>query len=208
MGMPIHDPPAEHRWTAAEVRALEDPTGSATRYECVDGQLLVTPAPSFNHQEAGGLYELLRDYLREQRVGHAYLAPGDVEFAWDTLVQPDLFVVPLIDGKRPRAWDEVGRLLLAVEVLSPGSARHDRGVKRRLYQRRGVPESWIVDLDARVIERWRPSDERAEQLDARIAWRPDGASEALIVDLVRYFATVLDESRGAIGYPLSAVDGR
>jgi Uma2 family endonuclease len=50
----------------------------------------------------------------------------------------------------------VKALLLAVEVLSPSSAHFDRVRKRRFFQRVGVPEYWIVDVDARLIERWRP----------------------------------------------------
>ena len=62
--------------------------------------------------------------------------------------------------------------LLAVEVLSPSTARADRTVKRRLYQRAGVPEYWIVDLEARLVERWRPADERPEVLTDTLTWRP------------------------------------
>ena len=58
--------------------------------------------------------------------------------------------------------DVVRRLLLAVEVVSPGSARHDRVTKPPRYQRNRVPEYWIVDDSSRTVERWRPGDERAE----------------------------------------------
>ncbi len=103
------------------------------------------------------------------------------------MVEPDLFVVPLVDGREPRTWEEAGRLLLAVEILSPSTARADRQVKRRLYQREAVPEYWIVDVDARLVERWRPEDTRPEILSERLLWQPDTAHPALEMDLPRYF---------------------
>ena len=83
-------------------------------------------------------------------------------------------------------------MLLAVEILSPGTAIRDRGVKRRLYQREGVPEYWIVDLEARLIERWRPSDLRPEIAHETIEWTPAGATASHMIDLADYFADVLD----------------
>ena len=63
-------------------------------------------------------------------------------------------------------------LLLAIEVLSPSTARADRHRKRVIYQSEGVPEYWIIDGDARLIERWRPMDERPEILSADLVWHP------------------------------------
>ena len=176
------------RWTAAMVRALPD---DGNRYEVVDGELLVTPAPTWRHQAASrALFLQLHPYLVAHAIGEVIYAPADVEFADDRMVEPDLFVVPLVGGRAPRTWEEAGRLLLAVEILSPGTARADRLVKRRLYQREGVPEYWIVDVDARLVERWQPGDERPEILTARLAWRPDPAVPAFEVDLDAYFGAL------------------
>lgn len=186
MGMPE----TLDRWTAARVRELPD---DGNRYEVVDGELLVTPAPKFDHQDAAfELAKTLSTYLaRTAGVGHAVMSPADIEFDPDTLVQPDVFVVPLTRGRRPKDWTDVRGLLLAVEVLSPSTARADRTVKRRRYQRAGVPEYWIVDLDARLVERWRPGDERPEIVTERLEWQPQGSAAALIIDLVALFARVL-----------------
>jgi Uma2 family endonuclease len=120
-------------------------------------------------------------------------SPADIEFDPRTLVQPDIFVAPFVGGRRPRNWPEIHELLLAVEVLSPSTARADRQVKRRKYQRQGVPKYWIVDLDARLVERWRPQDERPEIVEGRLEWRPSGTAEPLELDLAAFFAEVLDE---------------
>jgi Uma2 family endonuclease len=110
-----------------------------------------------------------------------------------TIFQPDLYIVPSVEGRRPRADIAVTSSLLVVEVLSPGSRRHDRLTKRPYYQRGGVPESWIVDQDAEVFERWRPQDERPEVLDNDLSWHPSGAPEPLTIDLPSLFRSVLDD---------------
>ena len=176
------------RWTAAQVRELPD---DGRRYEVVDGVLLVTPAPSWKHQDAAlHLVTIVQAYVHRNNIGHAIIAPADVEFADDRMVEPDLFVVPLVNGQKPSTWSDVNRLLLAVEILSPSSARADRHVKRRLYQQERVPEYWIVDVDARIVERWRPDDELPEMLSSRLTWQPDADRAALDIDLEQYFREV------------------
>jgi Uma2 family endonuclease len=185
MGMPQ----TAHYWTPDEVRALP---ADGRRYEVIAGELLVTPSPAFPHQEAVlTLVRALSDYLDKTRVGHAAISPADLTPEPGALVQPDAFVVGLVDGRRPRAWADIERLLLAIEVLSPSTARADRTVKRRLFQRAGV-EYWIVDLEARLVERWRPGDERPEILTERLEWVPEQNLEPLVIDLTGFFARVLD----------------
>lgn len=186
MGMPQ----TAERWTAERVRALPS---DGNRYEVIAGELFVTPAPSFDHQDAVlRLLVRLKEYHERIGVGYAAFSPADIEFDDETLVQPDLFVVPLIDGRRPRRWSDVTGLLLAVEVLSPSTARADRNVKRRLFQRVGVPEYWIVDVEARLVERWRPTDTRPEIVTDALAWQPDPAHAPLTIELPLLFAAILD----------------
>lgn len=165
MAMPAHT----LEWTADMARALPD---DGNRYEVLDGALFVTPAPSWRHQRiAGTLYMELRGYAERHRIGWVQHAPADVQFSPRRLVQPDVLVAPWGD-REPASWRDVHRLLLAIEVLSPSTARADRHVKRRLYQDEGVAEYWIVDPDARLIERWRPQDTRPELCDGSITWAP------------------------------------
>jgi Uma2 family endonuclease len=186
MGMP-----ATTRWTAEMVRMLPD---DGKRYEVIDGELFVTPAPSWRHQDAVlQMATRLAPYVSTHGIGHVIISPADVSFDSTNLVQPDVFVVPLVGGRRPREWSDVKTLLLAVEVLSPSTARADRHTKRRLYQRERVPEYWIIDLDARVVERWRADDERPEILTERIEWRADPIQTPLVIDLAEYFRDVIGE---------------
>jgi Uma2 family endonuclease len=179
------------RWTADEVRLLPD---DGKRYEVIDGELFVNPSPTWSHQRASrALLYALESYARLHTTIEVIDAPADVRFADETMVQPDLFVIPFVEGRRPETLEEAGRLLLAVEILSPGSARTDRQIKRRLYQREGVGEYWIVDLDGRVIERWRPGDDRPEILTERIDWSPAPEHDPLTIDLRLSFARVLGD---------------
>jgi Uma2 family endonuclease len=183
-------PNLKRQWTVADRDELPD---DGNRYEVIDGELFVTPAPAWRHQEAvARLYRLIADYLDREPIGHAFIAPADVVFSPTRGVQPDLFVVPLVDGRTPQHFDDVRRLLLAVEVLSPSTARADRVAKRMLCRDERVDQYWIVDLDSRTIDRSTPSEPRPEILDSRLEWLPECATNPLIIDLVAYFAKVLD----------------
>jgi Uma2 family endonuclease len=188
MAMPV---PPQVEWTAAMARALPD---DGNRYEVVDGELLVTPAPSQRHQRAMELLHLLLGpYARASRMMHAHFAPCEIEFSPTRAVQPDLFVVRLVNGKMPPDADLPRTVLLVVEGLSPTTARYDRRKKRPMFQKEGVPEFWIVDIDARVIERWRPADDRPEVVTETLVWKPFGEHPPLVIDVNSYFAEVWED---------------
>jgi Uma2 family endonuclease len=115
------------RWTAAQVRALMDEDRPSPRYELIDGELLVTPSPRPLHQWlVWRLGRLLDEYVERHRAGHVLASPADLELEANSIVQPDLFVLPAGCERPVESWDVVKRLILAVEVLSPSSLRHDR----------------------------------------------------------------------------------
>ena len=195
MGMPVPTDPAR-RWTAAEVRALHDASRAWPRYELIDGELLVTSAPTWPHQRAVARLLLTLDpYVRAHRLGEVVLSPADLELEPESVTQPDVFVVPASDRRPGAQWRDIHRLLVAAEVLSPSTARYDRVTKRQFYLRNGVPEYWVVDLDARVVERWRADDPfRAEVLDAALEWHPAGAAEPFRLALAPFFAEAHGEA--------------
>ena len=181
----------EKIWTEDDLATLPD---DGNRYEIIDGELFVTPSPTWRHGDAAlSLAFILRSYLSANAAGHVKVAPQDVVYDKRNVVEPDVFVVPLVDGRPPITWQEAGRLLLAVEVVSPSSARQDRVAKRWLYQRQGVPEYWVIDVDAQLVERWRPADERPEILTDRLEWQPSAEHAPLSIDLDAYFRGVRGE---------------
>jgi len=185
---------ASTTWTGERVRALPD---DGLRYELVDGELLVTPSPGWTHQTAvAALFRRLDGYVGSNALGWVRFAPADISLGEDEVLQPDLFVIPA--ALNPRSWQEVRALLLVIEVLSPGTARYDRLIKRRRYQRAPVPEYWIVDLDARLVERWKPDDTRPEILTETLEWTPAPGLKPLEIELPVFFAEVWGEGRRII----------
>jgi Uma2 family endonuclease len=181
-------PLAEPTWTIEQVLALPD---DGNRYELLAGELTVTPAPSFAHQRA--VFEVqaaLHQYVSRHGLGWAMASPADIVLGPDTLVQPDVLVVPHTGGPPPRQWNEVSRLLLAAEILSPSTRRRDRDAKRRLYQRYGVPTYWVVDVEQAQVEVWTPRATRAERAVGELTWQPTPAQPPLTLDLPALFATI------------------
>ncbi|MFN8572050.1 MAG: Uma2 family endonuclease [Gemmatimonadaceae bacterium] len=178
---------SQHGWTLEMVHALPD---DGNRYELIDGELFVTPAPTRRHQRAvSKLARLLEDFAEQQGL-EVLFAPLGVPIAGGE-VQPDIVVCPMVRGPQIPDVVDIAQLVLAVEVLSPGTKHRDRQAKRHLYQSNGVPEYWIVDLDARVVERWRPNDVAAEVLTTSFEWQPV-AGVTLGIDVTAYFHRVLD----------------
>ena len=188
-------PAVYRRWSRAEVLALiEDNPLHSPRYEVVDGELFVTPSPGGPHQFAVlELARALATYCEGTGIGTAMVSPFDAELENGTLVQPDVFVVPPQERARLTRERTAHNVLLAVEILSPGSERGDRGKKRALYQR-SVPEYWLIDLEARRIERWRPSVRTPEVISSgEIHWQPAGTSDSFTLELPNFFARIWGE---------------
>lgn len=166
MGMPATEPPIS---TIEELLALPE---DGMRHELLDGIHVVTPSPAMPHQRA--VRHLGREIERlvgDRKDLEPFWSPADVRFGPSTLVQPDIFVVRQDPSHPSREWTDLPVPVLAVEIISPGTASQDRGRKREIYQRAGVLSYWIVDVDARLVERWSPSDERPEILRDSLEWR-------------------------------------
>ena len=183
-------------WTEEEFYAARDAAPQGERWELVDGEVLVTPSPHWMHQRiVQRLNVALYEYVREQAIGEVFVSPLDVKLQKGLVLQPDILVVP--KGVLRSCEDIVDRLLLAVETISPSSARYDRVKKRPAYQRNRVPDYWIVDEWSRTIERWRPDDERPELVSERVMWTPEGATSPFVLNLVQFFADVAVPEDGA-----------
>ncbi len=90
-------------------------------------------------------------------------------------------------------WTEFGIPRLVAEILWPSTAFNDRNRKRHRFQRSRVDGYWIVDVEARLIERWQPDDDRPEMLAESLGWQPEPAVPGLTIDLPDYFSEVLGE---------------
>ena len=127
------------------------------RHELIDGEHYVTPSPNMRHQAiSGNLYFLLRGWLEQHPIGRIFYAPFDVVFTQFDVVEPDLLYM-----SNGRAADVLtakhvsGVPELVVEIGSPGTRKRDETIKRRLYERSGVSEYWVVDPDLDAIRVYR-----------------------------------------------------
>ena len=184
--------PALHTdWTVDMLDALPD---DGQRYEIIDGELFVTPSPGEGHQDVvGALYARLLGYLGGSDIGKAVSSPSDVRRGDRTRnrLQPDVYVVRRVNGKRPPYPYDLADLLLAVEVLSPGTERTDYQRKRTTYLTSGVGEYWVVNVEARNVSVWRRAGDPGEVLSERLEWLPAGMAKPFVLELPAFFDEAL-----------------
>jgi Uma2 family endonuclease len=132
------------------------------RHELIDGEHYVTPSPNTKHQAVlGNLHLIIGSWLREHPVGRVFFAPFDVVFTRFDVVEPDLLYMSneraaeILTAKHVTGAPEI-----VVEVGSPGTRTRDETIKRRLYERSGVSEYWIVDPDLDVVRVYRRERDR------------------------------------------------
>ena len=155
--MPVMSRPPK-KLTAAEFLLWPD---DGTHQELIDGVPYVTPAPKLAHQElVGRLFLAIANFLSTRRhLGRVFVARLDVVMSEHDVVEPDLLFVA---GDQQSILTEAnvqGAPALVVEILSPSTRRRDEGIKRQLFDQKGVREYWLVDpKNCRVSIRRRSAD--------------------------------------------------
>jgi Uma2 family endonuclease len=163
---------------------LDDFPDDGTRYELLEGSLIVTPAPSMDHQiVATRLVTILANALGS--AAHV-VAVGAIQRGDNTQLQPDILVLPASYPPNTN-WREVHGWWLAVEVMSPSSRVYDREVKRAAYLALGVEEYWLVDPRTRSIEIWKPGEAKGTTVSDTLEWRPRSIDRTVVVDLEKVF---------------------
>lgn len=145
------------RWTTSDLAIFEG--DRVNRYEIIDGELFVSRAPDWNHQEVCiNIGTVLKLWSDESGLGRPAVNPGIV-FSESNNVIPD--IVWASNERLERLLNEAGHLTaapeLVVEVLSPGNTneRRDREAKLKLYSIQGVDEYWIVNLKEQTVKVYR-----------------------------------------------------
>jgi Uma2 family endonuclease len=148
---PAIGPPSREDYGASGVKLTYDDfllfPDDGKRHELIDGEHYVTPSPNTRHQRISGrLYLLIGNWLAEHPVGELFYAPFDVVFSNFDVVEPDLLYMSnaraaeILTAKHVSGVPE-----LVIEIGSPGTRKRDETLKRRLYERTGVTEYWVVD---------------------------------------------------------------
>lgn len=144
---------AQTRMTAADYYALPE-YAQHTLIELIDGEVVIKVAPIPLHQQIVGNTHVVLWMIAKQQGGMVFLAPVEVYLDEYNIYEPDVVYL----APNSRCVVEEKRLMgapdLVVEVLSPGTAKHDRETKFNAYQRHGVREYWIVDPANRYLEQW------------------------------------------------------
>src|SRR6266850_8176217 len=136
-------------WTYEQYYKLDD----ERRYEVIDGELLMAPAPGTWHQNwLGNLHVLIAPFVKRNKLGRVFIAPLDVILDEENVVQPDLVFVSTTNLGIIEKRGIFGTPDLVVELISPSSVRRDRYVKQALYARFGVKEFWIGDPANKSLE--------------------------------------------------------
>lgn len=123
------------------------------RYEVIDGELFLTPAPTLFHQAVlSRLTRILEDFVEARHLGVVFQAPCDVVLSKYDVFQPDAWYVST--SRRPILTEMfvAGAPDLVVEVLSPSTEDRDRIAKAKRYATFGVREMWILDPEAKTVE--------------------------------------------------------
>ena len=138
---------------------LDIPDEDENRYELIDGELYMAPAPSWEHQESSGnLYSILRTFVIAGRLGRVVYSPIDVFLSGEDVFQPDIIFVSAERLDIIHRDGVHGAPDLVVEILSPGTERIDRTVKSERYARFDVREYWQADPVAKTIAVLRARD--------------------------------------------------
>ena len=123
------------------------------RYEIIEGELYMTPAPITLHQLVSGrLFRIIDDFVRKYDLGQALYAPVDVVLSMTDVVEPDIVFVAKERFHIIAKKNIVAAPDLVIEILSESSANTDRTTKKALYEKYGVKEYWIVDPDEQTVE--------------------------------------------------------
>jgi Uma2 family endonuclease len=134
---------AHRQLTYADLLAMPE---DGLRHELIDGEHYVTASPNTKHQRVSGRLHLeIGLFLRGNPLGELFSAPYDVFFTPIDVVVPDLVFIAREHFQRITERNLQGAPDLAIEILSPSTSAIDEGVKRRLYERQGVAEYWLVD---------------------------------------------------------------
>jgi Uma2 family endonuclease len=150
-------PTTSHRDTRLTYEDFVRIPDDGNRHEIIDGAHYVTPSPNQRHQELVARLHLTLGSFLEDRPdrGRIFLSPFDVIFSFHDIVEPDLVFIAADQLDILTDRNIQGTPALVIEVLSPSTRKRDQQVKRKLYERAGVREYWLVDPDLNVVTIYR-----------------------------------------------------
>jgi Uma2 family endonuclease len=142
--------PVQRRYTYEELVAEMPETNQPS--ELWDGELAMSPSPSFHHQEIVlRFYRQLHDWVAGRKLGKVVAGPIDMVLSPHRVTQPDIVFIAQ-ERLSIIAGAIHGPVDLAAEVVSLGHRHRDRIEKRDLYEQYAVKEYWLIDPEAKTVE--------------------------------------------------------
>jgi len=132
------------------------------RWEILEGvPVAMVPGPNPDHQRVSRKVCFQIEQFLEKKPCEMFYAPidlllpsgNDTDEETDTVLQPDIMVIcdpEQVTKRFIRAAPE-----FVIEILSPSSRSHDQVRKRRLYEKHGVKEYWVLDPEDRLVTVYR-----------------------------------------------------
>jgi Uma2 family endonuclease len=169
------------------------------RHELIDGEHHVTPSPNIKHQRVSmNLVRAMLWYLDAHPVGEIFSAPLDIVLSQHDVVEPDLFYVSheraaqVLSPQNARGAPE-----LVIEIASTGTRKRDETIKRRLYERHGVSEYWVVDPEVDAIRVYRRAGNRFDRAVELTCERHDVLTTPLLPGLEIVLTRIFAEPAGS-----------
>jgi Uma2 family endonuclease len=158
------------------------------RHEIIDGDHYVTPAPKTKHQKISfNLTVAMGSFVKQRGLGLILAAPSDVMLSDENVVQPDLLFVSTARASIVTEDNIRGAPDLVVEIISELTRKKDEVTKRKLYERFGVQEYWVVDPELETVKIFR----RTQQGYGRAVELSKEANDILTTELLAGFDLAL-----------------
>jgi Uma2 family endonuclease len=168
------------------------------RHELIDGEHQVTPSPNVEHQRiVSRLCWTVQSYLEAHPIGEIFCAPLDIVFSPHDVVEPDLFYISHERARRVLTPQHArGAPELVIEIASKGTRKRDETIKRRLYERDGVSEYWVVDPELDAIRVYRRAGDRFDRANELTSERNDMLTTPLLPGLEILLTRIFAEPAG------------
>ncbi|MEO8819315.1 MAG: Uma2 family endonuclease [Ginsengibacter sp.] len=124
-----------------------------TLCQLINNKLIMSPTPQNFHQVvAGEIYVEISLLLRKNKIGEVRIAPYDVHFSKENILQPDIFFIKKENVSKIKTRGLFGVPDLIIEILSPSTSGLDFGEKLTIYEQYGVQEYFIVDPITKLVD--------------------------------------------------------
>ena len=137
------------RYTIKDYQLLDE----GSPYQLINGELIMSPSPTTPHQERSvDIIYQIRHFLKTNPIGKVYIAPTDVYFEEYNAYKPDILYIS--NEKKEIIKDDGihGAPDMIIEILSRSTGYYDSNSKKKIYERYGVKEYWLIDpADDEVI---------------------------------------------------------